>query len=170
MPWAAREKDGQLDWQKLFASQPEKAPAKNAEVVTVEAPKAAPVAPSKPWAVLLKDVDLRDYRVHLADNEPKTPVALDVGPLNVNLKNFDSLNRSPFTLNLDTGVGKQGKLTASGDVNLSPASARAQITLATMTPANSQAPARRRLNSNTDETTMPRPASRKYRLPPSVAR
>lgn len=126
--WAAREKDGQLDWQKLFASQPEKAPAKNAEVVTVEAPKAAPVAPSKPWAVLLKDVDLRDYRVHLADNEPKTPVALDVGPLNVNLKNFDSLNRSPFTLNLDTGVGKQGKLTASGDVNLSPVSARLKVT------------------------------------------
>ena len=126
--WAAREKDGQLDWQKLFASQPEKAPAKTAEVVTVEAPKPAPVAPSKPWAVLLKDVDLRDYRVHLADKEPKTPVALDVGPLNVKLKNFDSLNRSPFTLNLDTGVGKQGKLTASGDVNLSPVSARLKVT------------------------------------------
>ena len=126
--WAAREKDGQLDWQKLFASQPEKTPAKTAEVVTVEAPKPAPVAPSKPWAVLLKDVDLRDYRVHLADKEPKTPVALDVGPLNVNLKNFDSLNRSPFTLNLDTGVGKQGKLTASGDVNLSPVSARLKVT------------------------------------------
>ena len=126
--WAAREKDGQLDWQKLFASQPEKAPAKTAEVVTVEAPKAAPVAPSKSWAVLLKDVDLRDYRVHLADKEPKTPVALDVGPLNVSLKNFDSLNRSPFTLNLDTGVGKQGKLTASGDVNLSPVSARLKVT------------------------------------------
>ena len=126
--WASREKDGQLDWQKLFASQPEKAPAKTAEVVTVEAPKAAPVAPSKSWAVLLKDVDLRDYRVHLADKEPKTPVALDVGPLNVSLKNFDSLNRSPFTLNLDTGVGKQGKLTASGDVNLSPVSARLKVT------------------------------------------
>ena len=126
--WAAREKDGQLDWQKLFASQPEKTPAKTAEVVTVEAPKPAPVAPSKPWAVLLKDVDLRDYRVHLADKEPKTPVALDVGPLNVKLKNFDSLNRSPFTLNLDTGVGKQGKLTASGDVNLRPVSARLKVT------------------------------------------
>ena len=126
--WAAREKDGQLDWQKLFASQPEKASAKTDEVVTVEAPKAAPVAPGKPWEVLLKDVDLRDYRVHLADKEPKTPVALDIGPLNLNLKNFDSLNRSPFTLNLDTGVGKQGKLTASGDVNLSPVSARLKVT------------------------------------------
>ena len=126
--WAAREKDGQLDWQKLFASQPEKAAHKADEVVTVEAPKPAPVAPDKPWEVLLKDVELRDYRVHLADNEPKTPVALDIGPLNLNLKDFDSLNRSPFTLNLDTGVGKQGQLTASGDVNLSPVSARLNVT------------------------------------------
>ena len=126
--WAAREKDGQLDWQKLFASQPEKVPHKTDDEVTVAAPKPAPVAPSKPWQVLLKDVELRDYRVHLADKEPKTPVALDIGPLNLNLKNFDSLNRSPFTLNLDTGVGKQGKLTASGDVNLSPVSARLKVT------------------------------------------
>ena len=126
--WAAREKDGQLDWQKLFASQPEKAAHKADEVVTVEAPKPAPVAPGKPWEVLLKDVELRDYRVHLADNEPKTPVTLDIGPLNLNLKDFDSLNRSPFTLNLDTGVGKQGQLTASGDVNLSPVSARLNVT------------------------------------------
>ena len=48
--WAAREKDGQLDWQKLFASQPDKPSTKTEEVVTVEAPKPAPVAPSKPWA------------------------------------------------------------------------------------------------------------------------
>ena len=126
--WAAREKDGQLDWQKLFASQPAKPAHKTDDVVTVEAPKPAPVAPSKPWQVLLKDVELRDYRVHLADKEPKTPVALDVGPLNLNLKNFDSLNRSPFTVTLDTGVGKQGKLTASGDVNLSPISAKLKVT------------------------------------------
>ena len=126
--WATREKDGQLDWQTLFANPATKAPSKKEQVVTVEAPKSAPVAPGKPWEVLLKDVELRDYRVHLADKEPKTPVALDIGPLNLNLQNFDSLNRSPFTLKLDTGVGKQGKLDASGDVNLSPVSARLKVT------------------------------------------
>lgn len=96
--------------------------------MTVEAPKPGPVAPSKPWQVLLKDVELRDYRVHLADKVPKTPVALEVGPLNLNVKNFDSLNQSPFSLKLDTGIGKQGKLTASGDVNLNPVSATLNVT------------------------------------------
>lgn len=128
--WASREKDGQLDWQKLFASQPSKPARKADETVAAGAskPASAPAVPKKPWQVLLKDVDLRDYRVHLADKEPTTPVALDIGPLNLKLKNFDSLNQSPFSLTLDTGIGKQGKLTASGDVNLSPMGAQLKVT------------------------------------------
>jgi uncharacterized protein involved in outer membrane biogenesis/outer membrane protein OmpA-like peptidoglycan-associated protein len=148
--WAGLEADGQLDWQKLFASQPAKAAAKPAAkpVATSEsappvddkaapapadtqaaaAPPAQPAEPSKPWQVLLKDVQLRNYQVHLADRSQKEPVALDVGPLNLDMQNFDSLNKSPFTLKLDTGVGKQGKITAAGDVNLNPVSAKLQVT------------------------------------------
>ena len=128
--WAARESDGQLDWQKLFASQPKKPVSADA----IKAPAAAagnapevaaqPVVPSKPWQVLLQDVQLRNYQIHLADRVPKEPVALEVGPLNVDLQNFDSLNKSPFKLKLDTGLGKQGHITAAGDVNLSPVSAK----------------------------------------------
>lgn len=143
--WAALEADGQLDWQKLFASPPAKPAAKSTATpapkpavddkaapatATADAqpPAAKPATPSKPWQVLLKDVQLRDYQVHLADRSQKEPVALDVGPLNLDMQNFDSLNKSPFTLKLDTGVGKQGKLTAAGDVNLNPVSAKLQVT------------------------------------------
>lgn len=150
--WAALEADGQLDWQKLFASQPDKpvtkpaakladspeskpavddkaapAPAEAQAQAQAQASAAKPAGPSKPWQVLLKDVQLRDYQVHLADRSQKEPVALDIGPLNLDLQNFDSLNKPPFTLKLDTGVGKQGKLTAMGDVNLNPVSARLQV-------------------------------------------
>ncbi|MFK0089093.1 DUF748 domain-containing protein [Pseudomonas sp. NPDC090755] len=125
--WAALESDGQLDWQKLFASQPAKAtPKEKAEPAAAEE-KAATDAPDKPWQVLLKDVQLRNYQVHLADRSQKEPVALDVGPLNLDLQNFDSLNQSPFTLKLDTGVGKQGKLQAAGEVNLAPVTAKLKV-------------------------------------------
>ncbi|GGU58010.1 hypothetical protein GCM10009504_13570 [Pseudomonas laurentiana] len=129
--WAALEADGQLDWQKLFASQPAKAkPAEKAEPATA-APAAKETAtastPSKPWQVLLRDVQLRNYQVHLADRTHKEPVALEVGPLNLDLQNFDSLNQSPFTLKLDTGVGKQGKLQAAGEVNLAPVSSKLKV-------------------------------------------
>ncbi|TPG74892.1 DUF748 domain-containing protein [Pseudomonas arsenicoxydans] len=130
--WAALEADGQLDWQKLFASQPSKPAAKaKAEPASTPAaadsPKPEPAPPSKPWQVLLKDVQLRDYQVHLADRKAQPAVALDVGPLNLDLQNFDSLNGSPFNLKLDTGVGKQGKVLADGVVNLAPISAKLKV-------------------------------------------
>lgn len=130
--WAALEADGQLDWQKLFASQPSKPAAKaKAEPASTPAaadsPKPAPAPPSKPWQVLLNDVQLRDYQVHLADRKAQPAVALELGPLNLDLQKFDSLNGSPFTLKLDTGVGKQGKLLADGEVNLAPISARLNV-------------------------------------------
>ncbi|MEO4014549.1 DUF748 domain-containing protein [Pseudomonas rossensis] len=130
--WATLEADGQLDWQKLFASQPSKPAVKaNAEPASTPAaadsPKPDPAPPSKPWQVLLKDVQLRDYQVHLADRKAQPAVALDVGPLNLDLQNFDSLNGSPFNLKLDTGVGKQGKITADGVVNLAPVSAQLKV-------------------------------------------
>jgi uncharacterized protein involved in outer membrane biogenesis len=135
--WAAREADGQLDWQKLFASQPSKAQEKKADAAKKEpatatsaetTAKTEAAAPSKPWQVLLRDTQLRDYRIHLADKVPKEPVAIDVGPLNLDLTNFDSLNQSPFNLKLDTGLGKQGKLTAEGEVNLAPVRAKLNVT------------------------------------------
>jgi uncharacterized protein involved in outer membrane biogenesis len=132
--WAAREADGQLDWQKLFASQPKKPTPTTAikapATAAGNAPEIAqqPIAPSKPWQVLLRDVQLRNYQIHVADRVPKEPVALEIGPLNLDLQNFDSLNKSPFNLKLDTGLGKQGHITATGDVNLSPISAKLQVT------------------------------------------
>ena len=130
--WAALEADGQLDWQKLFASQPSKPAAKAAAEpastpATADSPKPEPSAPDKPWQVLLKDVQLRNYTVHLADRSANPPVALDVTPLNVDLQDFDSLNGSPFKLKLDTGLGKQGKILADGTVNLAPVNAQLNV-------------------------------------------
>ncbi|KPY38422.1 Uncharacterized protein ALO52_02325 [Pseudomonas syringae pv. primulae] len=138
--WAAREADGQLDWQKLFASKPGKPVAPQKPPVDEKAAEPAPVTdasakatassgkPAKPWQVVLRDVQLRNYQVHLADRVPTEPVLLDVGPLNLDVQNFDSLNTSPFTLKLDTGLGKQGNLTAAGEVNLNPVTARLNVT------------------------------------------
>ena len=130
--WAALEADGQLDWLKLFASQPSKPAAKAAAEpastpATADSPKPEPSAPDKPWQVLLKDVQLRNYTVHLADRSANPPVTLDVTPLNVDLQDFDSLNGSPFKLKLDTGLGKQGKILADGTVNLAPVNAQLNV-------------------------------------------
>ncbi|MDR6165762.1 hypothetical protein BK674_23220 [Pseudomonas moraviensis] len=130
--WAALEADGQLDWQKLFASQPSKPAAKAAAEpadapAAADSPKAESTAPSKPWQVLVKDVQLRNYTVHLADRSAQPAVALDITPLNVDLQDFDSLNGSPFKLKLDSGLGKQGRISADGTVNLAPVNAQLNV-------------------------------------------
>ncbi len=122
--WAAREADGQLDWQTLFAK-PE-APAPAASQTADASANNASSEPTKPWQVLLKDVQLRGYQLHLADRGVSPEVKVEVGPLNLDLQNFDSLNQSPFDLKLDTGVGKLGKLAINGQVNLNPVSAKLQ--------------------------------------------
>ncbi|MHC5352146.1 DUF748 domain-containing protein [Metapseudomonas furukawaii] len=122
--WVAREADGQLDWQRLFAS--EAKPAAKAE--NADAPAEKPSAePARPWIVTLKDTQLRGYKVHLADRVPKQPVQLDLGPLDLDIKDFDSRGESPFNLSLDTGLGKQGKVQAVGQVQLKPTTAKLQV-------------------------------------------
>lgn len=119
--WAAREADGQLDWQKLFATSP-------ASGAQQEDKEQTETAPGKPWQVLLRDVQLRDYRVHLADRVPEQDIALELGPLDLDLQDFDSLGTSPFTLKLDTGLGQQGTLQAAGQVQLNPTTASLKVT------------------------------------------
>lgn len=153
--WAAREADGQLDWQKLLASQPAKptpTPAKagadtsaaaepkpvkdtraasttqqSAEQPAASASTGQPEAPSKPWQVILRDVQLRDYQIHLADRAAGSDVNIDLAPLNLDISDFDSLGTSPFSITLDTGVNKTGLIKASGQVQLSPTTAKLHV-------------------------------------------
>ncbi|MHA6495388.1 DUF748 domain-containing protein [Pseudomonas borbori] len=134
--WVERESDGQLNWQTLFSDAAQPAPPSEAPVAAPTEPAGQTPAPSpdaeagdagKPWQVLLRDVQLRDYKVHVSDRQPEQDVAIDVGPLDLDLQNFDSLGTSPFSLQLDTGVGKQGELAIDGDVQLTPTSARLKV-------------------------------------------
>ena len=138
--WAAREADGELDWQKLFTA-PATAPATEPTASAVPAvststsdtaqtttdTSAATETPNQPWQILLRDGQLQNYSIHLADRAVKPELKLEVTPLNLSISDFDSLGTSPFKLKLDTGLGKQGKLAIAGDVQLSPISANLQV-------------------------------------------
>ncbi|SHM56309.1 DUF748 domain-containing protein [Phytopseudomonas punonensis] len=133
--WAAREADGELDWQKLFAGEakqtPKRAPAAEANEPEPAKeggePKPAAKPEAKPWQVQVKDVQLRDYHAHLVDRVPSEAVNVELGPLNLDMQNFDSMGTSPFSLKLDTAVGKQGSLQAEGQVQLSPTTANLKV-------------------------------------------
>ncbi|MCO2034043.1 DUF748 domain-containing protein [Pseudomonas aeruginosa] len=92
-----------------------------------ESTKAAAETPAKPWHIVLRDAQLRGYKAHLVDRQPATEVPLEVGPLDLDLQNVDSLGKTPFDLKLKTSLGNRGQVQASGQVVLDPVSARLKV-------------------------------------------
>lgn len=153
--WAAREQDGQIDLLALLErkTQPEKVPSEESqpepgqqltrqtraadaasdnEVEILPEPKTpTPENPaeaqSKPWQVLLNSAELKNYRLHLIDRVPEQDVALEVGPLNIAISQFDSLGKTPFNLSLETDLNNEGQLSANGQVQLQPIGANLQV-------------------------------------------
>lgn len=112
--WAARQADGQIDWLQLLQ------PGNSATEQPAETEGA-------PWRILLTDAQLRDYQLHLTDHQPSQPVQLDIGPLNLDLNEFDSLAETPFQLRLDTALNTDGHLNMTGEVGINPVSADLQV-------------------------------------------
>ncbi len=109
--WAQIDKNGVINWQKLL---PKPAAATTANKANT------PSTPSKPWQIIVKQADFTQHSLHLADHSHKDPVALELSKLNLQLKDFDSLSKSPFELDLDTQVGEQGRLNSHAQVLLEP--------------------------------------------------
>ena len=141
--WAARTEQGDIDLLALLpATEPD---ANNSDSADTDADAAdarapAPVeaepntdtaieatAPPPPWQLQVSAVDLNNYHLHLEDRQPAQHVKLELAPLNLSLRDFDSSGQAPFQLSLDTGVNTTGQLQASGDVSLTPLSANLQV-------------------------------------------
>ena len=133
--WLIREPDGQLNWQHLLANgaspqpqpQPQPQPA-----ATGEKPeqKQSSEDVQQPWRIILRDAELRDYQLHLADRVPEPDVELELGPLDLDVRNFDSRGNNPVDLKLTTKVGKkQGSLLAEGQLGLAPVAGQFDLTL-----------------------------------------
>ncbi|AHL74427.1 hypothetical protein CH92_04725 [Stutzerimonas stutzeri] len=135
--WVAREPDGELNWLKLLAPsttlEASQNPDRTQSVEQSPEPTPSPTAADSSataksaWQVLLRDAQLRDYRIHLSDRVPEGSVALELGPLNLDVSDFDSLGTRPFKLDLNTRVGNQGVLQAAGQLQLQPAAGQLKI-------------------------------------------
>jgi outer membrane protein OmpA-like peptidoglycan-associated protein len=114
--WVIREQDGALNWQRLFAEP------------TATDGKTPAAQPSEPaWQIQLSEAQLADYRIHLTDRVPEQEVALELAPLKLTLRQFDSQAKTPFKVDLDTGIGRQGNLQATGELQLAPLSGRLDV-------------------------------------------
>ncbi|MDY7218784.1 DUF748 domain-containing protein [Denitrificimonas sp. JX-1] len=103
--WADIDQNGTVNWLKPL---PQKA-----EPDTPEASNSA-------WHIIVKQADLKQHTFHLADNSRAQPVALEVADFNLRIKDFDSLAEQPFSAELNTGIGQEGKISSQAKVRLQP--------------------------------------------------
>ena len=108
-----REPDGSLNWMRVL-------PPRQVE-------PANDIQPA--WRVQINSAQLSDYHLSLIDRLPDSPQALDIGPLDLELKGFDSLSTAPFDLNLTTRIGAEGALAGSARLTLAPLRADIQLSL-----------------------------------------
>lgn len=108
--WIERAQNGELNWLSLFE------------------PGTAEESAEQPWRVQVDQAQLSQYQLHLRDRQPETDVELAVGPLELTLSQFDSQGDTPFNLQLHTGVGQRGQLSATGQAQINPANARLDLT------------------------------------------
>lgn len=111
--WAQIDKNGVINWQKLL---PSAAQVSNTTANSTPADNST----STPWQIIVQQAELSEHRFHLADHSQSEPVALELAQLNLQIKDFDSLAKSPFNAELDTHIGEQGRLSSQAQVQLQP--------------------------------------------------
>ncbi|MBC8742482.1 DUF748 domain-containing protein [Paraburkholderia sp. UCT31] len=126
----ARDKDGVLSVEHMFAPAPEKTTAKetadaNANAKTAAAEKAAP-----PFDVAIKRFTLNDGTVNVHDEAVSHPVEAGLQNLAVTLTDFSTLASAPAHYTLNTNLKNSGgSLAADGTVGLAAKTASAKLDL-----------------------------------------
>lgn len=123
--WTEIDKNGVSNWEKLLPSAAKDKNTTNADSTSAHDSKenadpATPAEKESKWQIIVKQADLRKHQFHLVDNSHSEPVALELSDFNLQIKDFDSQASSPFTAELDTQVGEQGKLSSSAQILLQP--------------------------------------------------
>lgn len=111
--WLDRDEHGELNWMRMLDA----LPAAEAEETQ-----------DTPWRVRVDQAQISQSQWHVSDRQPESDVALELGPLDLNISEFDSQAETPFTLMLNTGVGQRGQFRAEGQAQISPPSTQLKVT------------------------------------------
>ena len=123
--WTEIDKNGESNWEKLLPSA-----AKDKNTTDTNSTSAhdgkensdptTPAEEESKWQIIVKQAGLSNHQFHLVDNSHSEPVTLELSEFNLQIKDFDSQASSPFTAELNTQVGEQGKLSSSAQILLQP--------------------------------------------------
>ncbi len=120
---ARREANGSINL--LALAVPPAAPA-----ATTPATPGTPEPTPAPFDVMVKEFALKDWRINILDNAAPQPTRLDLGELQVTVRNITLKEGAPIPVEIAGTWAPQGTLRLEGNVTLSPLSAQLKTALA----------------------------------------
>ncbi|MBK8288254.1 MAG: DUF748 domain-containing protein [Cellvibrionales bacterium] len=94
------DKQGAINLQALFESTPETVQPQDPAIQQ----NSVPVEPAKPWDVLVHQVAISNYTLHLKDEKPKDPFSITLSPVSISINEFKPLSDDPFVIELKSGL------------------------------------------------------------------
>jgi uncharacterized protein involved in outer membrane biogenesis len=116
-----RAQDGQMRLLELAAAK--------AETPRAEKPRPAPASGGRPWRLALDAFDVEGLKIALADHGSAPPVAYDIDPLTVAVRNIRNEGDAPIRLDAALRIAQGGSLRVSGEASPSGSRAAAKATL-----------------------------------------
>ncbi|MGQ9647529.1 MAG: DUF748 domain-containing protein [Thermodesulfobacteriota bacterium] len=86
-------------------------------------------SPEKPWFLLLKQMAVDNYTIHIEDQVPSEPVALTAENLKMRGENISTAKNSLGKLSLSLLLNQKGTISAEGSIGLEPISADLKMDL-----------------------------------------
>ena len=83
----------------------------------------------KPWLILLKQMSVENYTIHMEDQVPPEPVVLTAENLKIRAENISTAKNSLGKLSLSLLLNKKGTISTGGTVGLEPVSADLKMDL-----------------------------------------
>jgi uncharacterized protein involved in outer membrane biogenesis len=77
----------------------------------------------KPWLILLKQMSIENYTIHMEDRVPSEPVVLTAENLKISAENITTAKNSVGKLSLSLLLDKRGSISTAGSIGLDPISA-----------------------------------------------
>jgi uncharacterized protein involved in outer membrane biogenesis len=117
-----READGSINLQRLFS-------ARAATTAPAPAAAAQPAAPGGSWTVSVGTIALTNTQVAAEDRSTKPAVELPISALSLNITGFSTQSDAQMAFTASTTLGNSGQLSTTGNLQLQPLIADAQLEL-----------------------------------------
>ncbi|MEQ1530410.1 MAG: DUF748 domain-containing protein, partial [Methylococcales bacterium] len=115
------DKQGQLNYQTLFAPKPNKPEAAGKAAETPAA------ANAKLWNIQVNTIDLANFGLSFEDRSLKKPVTMTAKPINVKLSNYSNKTGAKLPFQVNVGINQNGSIKLNGDAVISPLAANVAV-------------------------------------------